>query len=84
MTCGLPTTPPRSCDWRSPARPLDEPIAVCTIIRPEWVIAVANEHGVMDVPLAEALATYAETYPALTALDRVVDGAYAIDFGNGG
>jgi len=39
--------------------PLDEPIAVCTIIRPEWVIAVANEHGVMDIPLAEALATYA-------------------------
>jgi pimeloyl-ACP methyl ester carboxylesterase len=38
---------------------LDEPIAVCTIIRPEWVTAVANEHGVIDIPLAEALANYA-------------------------
>jgi pimeloyl-ACP methyl ester carboxylesterase len=39
--------------------PLDEPIAVCSVIRPEWVTAVANEHGVMDVPLAEALTAYA-------------------------
>jgi pimeloyl-ACP methyl ester carboxylesterase len=39
--------------------PLDEPIAVCAVIRPEWLVAVANEHGVMTVPLTEALATYA-------------------------
>ena len=31
----------------------------CTaMIRPEWLDAVANEHGVMDVPLAEALTAY--------------------------
>ncbi len=39
--------------------PLDEPIAVCGVIRPEWLTAVANEHGVMTVHLAEALAAYA-------------------------
>jgi len=39
--------------------PLDEPIAVCAVIRPDWLTAVANEHGVMNVSLAEALATYA-------------------------
>jgi pimeloyl-ACP methyl ester carboxylesterase len=36
----------------------DEPIAVSSIFRPEWLEAVAHEHGVMDVPLAEALAAY--------------------------
>ena len=35
--------------------PLDEPIAVCAVIRPEWLVAVANEHGVSNVSLAEAL-----------------------------
>jgi hypothetical protein len=39
--------------------PLDEPIAVSAVIRPEWLTAVANEHGVMEVPLPEALAAYA-------------------------
>ncbi len=39
---------------------LDEPIAVCSVFRPEWLAAVADEHGVMDVPLHEALAAYAE------------------------
>jgi hypothetical protein len=39
---------------------LDEPIAVCSVFRPEWLEAVAGEHGVMDVPLHEALAAYAE------------------------
>ena len=29
------------------------------VIRPEWLTAVANEHGVMEVPLPEALAAYA-------------------------
>jgi pimeloyl-ACP methyl ester carboxylesterase len=38
---------------------LDEPIAVSSVFRPEWLDAVAREHGVMDVPLAEALAVYA-------------------------
>ncbi|MEO1059311.1 MAG: alpha/beta hydrolase [Actinomycetota bacterium] len=38
---------------------LDEPIAVASIFRPEWLDAVAGEHGVLDVPLAEALDTYA-------------------------
>ena len=39
--------------------PLDEPIAVCAVIRPDWLTAVANEHGVMNVSLAEALAVFA-------------------------
>lgn len=38
--------------------PLDEPIAVCSVFRPEWLEAVAHEHGVMDVPLVEAVAAY--------------------------
>lgn len=38
---------------------LDEPIAVCSVFRPDWLDAVAGEHGVMDVPLAEALESYA-------------------------
>jgi pimeloyl-ACP methyl ester carboxylesterase len=36
----------------------DEPIAVSSVFRPEWLDAVAKEHGVMDVPLAEALTAY--------------------------
>lgn len=39
---------------------LDEPIAVCSVFRPEWLEAVAGEHGVMDVALHEALAAYAD------------------------
>lgn len=38
---------------------LDEPIAVSSIFRPEWLDAVAHEHGVMDLPLGEALTAYA-------------------------
>ena len=38
---------------------LDEPIAVCSVFRPDWLEAVAEEHGVMDVSLAEALDAYA-------------------------
>jgi pimeloyl-ACP methyl ester carboxylesterase len=38
---------------------LDEPVAVCSVFRPEWLEEVADEHGVMDVPLAEALELYA-------------------------
>lgn len=37
---------------------LDEPVAVSAVFRPEWLAAVADEHGVMDVPLAEALDVY--------------------------
>jgi pimeloyl-ACP methyl ester carboxylesterase len=38
---------------------LDEPIAVSAVFRPEWLAAVADERGVMDVPLAEALDAFA-------------------------
>ena len=39
---------------------LDEPIAVTAVVRPDWLDAVAREHGVMDATLAEALATYVD------------------------
>jgi pimeloyl-ACP methyl ester carboxylesterase len=38
---------------------LEEPIAVASVFRPEWLEAVVKEHGVLDIPLAEALALYA-------------------------
>ena len=38
---------------------LEEPVAVCSVFRPKWVAAVADERGVMDVPLAEALEAFA-------------------------
>jgi hypothetical protein len=38
---------------------LAEPIAVSSIFRPTWLAAVAREHGVLDVSVTEALATYA-------------------------
>ena len=38
---------------------LEEPVAVCAVFRPEWLAAVADERGVMDVPLAEALEAFA-------------------------
>jgi len=38
---------------------LEEPIAVASVFRPEWLDAVVREHGVIDVSLAEALDTYA-------------------------
>jgi pimeloyl-ACP methyl ester carboxylesterase len=37
---------------------LDEPIAVSAVFRPEWLEAVANEHGVVDMGIEEALAAY--------------------------
>lgn len=37
---------------------LEEPIAVCSIFRPPWLEAVAREHGVVDVPVDEAVALY--------------------------
>ena len=39
---------------------LDEPIAVASVFRPEWLDAVVREHGVLDTTLAEALALYAD------------------------
>lgn len=39
---------------------LETPIAVTTVVRPEWLAAVANEPGVADVTVAEALAIFAE------------------------
>jgi len=39
--------------------PLEEPITVSAIIRPEWLEAVARELGVAQAPVADALATYA-------------------------
>ena len=38
---------------------LDEPIAVASVFRPEWLEAVAREHGVITTTLTEALSTYA-------------------------
>ncbi len=38
---------------------LDEPITVASVFRPEWLDAVAKEHGVSQVSLAEALDFYA-------------------------
>lgn len=38
---------------------LDEPIAVASVFLPEWLDAVALEHGVLRATVAEALATYA-------------------------
>jgi len=37
---------------------LEDPIAVCSVFRPEWLVAVAQEHGVIDVAVAEALETF--------------------------
>jgi len=38
---------------------LGEPIAVASVFRPEWLEAVAREHGVITTTLTEALSTYA-------------------------
>jgi pimeloyl-ACP methyl ester carboxylesterase len=38
---------------------LDEPVAVASVFRPDWLDAVSREHGVMNSSLAEALAAYA-------------------------
>lgn len=35
---------------------LDTPIAVTTVVRPEWLTAVVSEFGVLDTDLADALA----------------------------
>lgn len=38
---------------------LDTPIAVCTVVRPEWLAAVADEPGALDTDVGTALALYA-------------------------
>lgn len=38
---------------------LDSPIAVTTVVRPEWIEAVVAEPGVVDCSIAEALTLYA-------------------------
>lgn len=37
---------------------LDAPVAVSAIVRPPWLAAVANEPGVVSLPLAEALRSF--------------------------
>jgi pimeloyl-ACP methyl ester carboxylesterase len=44
--------------------PLDTPIAVCTVVRPEWLDAVVAEPGVVETSIAEALALYDPRPPA--------------------
>jgi hypothetical protein len=38
---------------------LDEPITVSAVVRPPWLAAVADEVGVGQAPLRDALAAYA-------------------------
>lgn len=42
---------------------LDEPIAVSAIFRPEWLESVANELGVVEMGIEEALEAYASRPP---------------------
>jgi pimeloyl-ACP methyl ester carboxylesterase len=44
--------------------PLDTPIAVCTVVRPEWLQAVVAEPGVVETTVAEALALFDPREPA--------------------
>lgn len=38
--------------------PLDHPIVVSARIRPDWLVAVAAEIGVLDLPLEQAISTF--------------------------
>jgi hypothetical protein len=38
---------------------LDEPLTVSAVVRPPWLVAVADELGVAQMPLRQALAAYA-------------------------
>jgi pimeloyl-ACP methyl ester carboxylesterase len=40
--------------------PVPDPISVAAVVRPLWVHAVVNEIGIVERPLEEALAAYAE------------------------
>jgi pimeloyl-ACP methyl ester carboxylesterase len=42
---------------------LEVPIAVCTVVRPEWLEAVAAEPGVVECSVADALARFGEVSP---------------------
>ena len=37
----------------------DTPIAVCTVVRPEWIEGIVGEPGVVECTVPEALALYA-------------------------
>jgi len=39
---------------------LDQPIAVATVVRPEWLAAVVAEPAVLEAPIADALALFAD------------------------
>ena len=41
--------------------PIETPISVCTVVRPEWLDAVVAEPGVVETSVAEALALYDPT-----------------------
>ena len=41
--------------------PLDTPIAVTTVVRPEWIEGVVAKPGVVDCTIAEALALYSQS-----------------------
>ena len=41
--------------------PLEHPIAVAAVNRPEWLAAVVREPGVLELPIADALALFAGT-----------------------
>jgi hypothetical protein len=42
------------------AATVPNPVAVCTVNRPEWLHAVVDEPGVLDVRVDQALAIYAQ------------------------
>jgi pimeloyl-ACP methyl ester carboxylesterase len=42
---------------------LDKPIAVAAVVRPEWLAGVVAEFGVVELPLAKAVAVYAALSP---------------------
>ncbi|HEX7442714.1 MAG TPA: alpha/beta hydrolase [Acidimicrobiales bacterium] len=39
---------------------LDEPITVSAVVRPEWLVGVVGEFGVVELPLDRAVARYAQ------------------------
>jgi pimeloyl-ACP methyl ester carboxylesterase len=43
------------------ASPLEHPIAVAAVNRPDWLVAVVREPGVVELPIDEAIALFART-----------------------
>jgi hypothetical protein len=39
---------------------LEHPVAVCTVVRPEWLAAVQDQPGVLDTTVDEALRRFAD------------------------